>query len=118
MNPMRPRFNTHGPPKTGEHRKLFPIEDLRPKQQVAKVITLAAYPGKHSTSNDMLDPKHNATALSKEALELRLRDRRIKEHGSLTWYSDFIISNRIGLHNKREYAHDYRHVAPHLIYDN
>ena len=36
--------------------------------------------GKHSTSWDMLDPAINKDALSKEALELRLRDRRIKEH--------------------------------------
>ena len=106
------RFNTIGLPNPAEaQRSLFPINDIRGSAQVADVMNLAAYPGKAmSTYTSDWHPDLNQSAFDKRSLELRMRDRRIKEHGGCAWYSDFLIGNRIGIHNKREYAHDYRHV--------
>jgi hypothetical protein len=64
---------------------------------VADVINLAAYPKQPTTTfGDTLDPQLNEGALTPRALELRMRDRRRKEDGGLTWYSDFMIENTIG----------------------
>lgn len=109
--PVRSRFNTHGLPQQGAQRALQPILDIRSKHAAADVIQLAAYPKDITTTNEELmnaDTHHEVTNF--DSLDLRYRDRRKKENLGLTWYSDFIVSNNIGLHNKRAYAHDYRYV--------
>ena len=107
------RFNTVGPPEEGQgHRRLFPINDIRGVNQVADVMNLPdrgpCKPISVYTSD--WHPDLNQSAFEKRSLELRMRDRMTKEHGGCAWYTDFLVGNRIGIHNKREYAHDYRHV--------